>query len=263
MLKFGQNIVNKTRGKMKIDLFENRYRPSNVAKIFFVDIVCFLLVAFISIGACYAYFSHKLEVKGVSTMANVSVQYQYEVEEGTYQAVDEVYGKINDKAEQKLTGALITPGDTITILGRAVNTSNVAVYVLAKLTIVTSNGTVEVWYNIGSNAPASGEDENPESLPNDIELGGYEKLYKESMTTAGGRTDDVYQIGAGVLGGSYKQGETTIYRYKELAIPYKFAGEDYENGDTITSISLTLHVHQRDYLANFMQGISRKVILMD
>lgn len=233
---------------MKTNLFENKYRPSNAAKIFFVDIVCFLLVAFISIGVCYAYFSHKLEVGGFSTMANVNVQYQYDVTEGNYQQVNTVYGKVNNEDERDLAGVTITPGDTITIVGRAVNTSNVSVYVLAKLTIVTSKGTINAWYNIGSNAPVGAEAENPDALPNAIETEESKQLYKKSMTTASGKTDEVYQVGAGVLGGSYKDGEITKYRYKELAIPYTFEGEEYENGDTITSITLTLHVHQRDYL---------------
>lgn len=236
---------------MKRDLFENKYQPNNNGlKIFFIDIICFLMVTVISIGFCYAYFSHRVDVSGFSTTANVTVQYQYDVAgNGNYVAVSDVYGKINNGANQSLTGIIINPGDTITILGRALNTSNVPVYVLAKLEVITNKGTDVVWYNIGTNDPKATGVENSDALPNDVEENGYLKLETADMTTAAGRTDKIYQVGAGSLGGSYVQDNVTHYYYKDLAIPYKFDGETYENGDTVTSISLTLHVHQKDHLS--------------
>lgn len=234
---------------MKRNLFENKYEPSSAMKIVFVDIVCFLLVCIFSVGFCYSYFSDNVSISGDTAMAHVAVQYQYGATDSTYAPVSDVYGQINGGDVQKLNGATITPGDTITIVGRAVNTSSVAVYVLAKLTLVTSKGTEEVWYNIGSNDPASGESQNTSALPNTIENYGYQQLYLEDMTTSAGRTDKIYQIGAGSLAGSYVQNEVTYYYHKDLAIPYTFEGDKYENGDTITSISLTLHVHQKDHLS--------------
>ena len=61
---------------MRIDLFENKYSPSKVSKILFFDIVCFLLVASVAFGLCYAYFSDKVAAAGVASMASMSVDYQ-------------------------------------------------------------------------------------------------------------------------------------------------------------------------------------------
>lgn len=236
---------------MKIDLFENKYKSSNGFKIFFIDIVCFLLVAVVSIGFCYSYFSHSIEISGFSTTANVDVEYQYyDTQQSKYVVGQQVYGKINNGAEQLLTGAMITPGDTITILGRVVNTSNVAVYVLAKLTIVVNGEPKEIWYNIGTNDAEMTGVANSSALPNANEEYDYKTLTMLDMTTPSGKTDKVYQVGAGSLAGSYKSGEETKYHHKDLAIPYVFTGSEYKNGDTITSITLTIHVHQRDHLSS-------------
>lgn len=233
---------------MKINLFENKYHKSNIMKIFFADIVCFLLVAVVSIGVCYSYFSHGIDIAGSGKMANVSVQYQYDkTTDGVYEAVDEVYGKVNGGTERLLTDLIITPGDEITIVGRAVNTGNVSVYVIAKLTVVTSRGTDIIYYNIGNNDPGLDGYENSDALPNSKENHEYLELYAENMTN-NGVTHKVHQIGAGSLAGSKEVEGVTTYYHKDLAISYTFDGDTYENGDTVTSISLELLVHQRQYL---------------
>ncbi|MBQ7798588.1 MAG: hypothetical protein IJ371_05645 [Clostridia bacterium] len=221
---------------MKVDLFENKYRPSNGLKIVFIDIVCFLLVAIVSVGFCYSYFSHRIDVEGFSTTAKVDVEYQYDVTDGTYALVSDVYATVNGGTEQTLTSITktqpLTPGDTITIVGRAYNASNVQVYVLARLEVVTSKGTEVVWYNIGTNDPA---------IDNGVQTGADtpDALSAEDYKTLSiDETTKLYTVGAGSLG---------AYKYKELAIPYEISKE-LENGDTVTSINLTLHVHQKKYL---------------
>lgn len=220
---------------MKIDLFENKYKPSNAVKIFFVDIVCFLLVTFLSIGICYAYLSDHYQVSGTSTTAKVGVQYQYNAS-GSYVSVEDIYAKVNGGATEKLEDITITPGDKLTIVGRAVNTSNVAVYVLAKLEIVINDEPITVWYNIGTNDPTivNGTQTGADT-PGALAEADYKVLTTQKMGD-----HDVYQVGAGSLG---------VDKYKELAIPYEFKGADFDNDDVISSIKLTLHVHQKNHLS--------------
>lgn len=218
---------------MKINLFENKYKPSNAIKIFFVDIVCFLLVSIVSVSFCYSYFSDKVSVSGSTTMAKLSVQYQVNAGSG-YADASDIYVILNEDedATQKLSETIIQPGDTITIVGRAVNTSNVSVYVLGRLQIVvkkngSANSTTEtIWYNIGSNDNGTGA-ETPEALEN------APILYTDNTT-------GLYQVGAGSLGAG---------KNKELTIDHTFVGTQYENGDVIESVTFTLYVHQKDHLS--------------
>ena len=221
---------------MRIDLFENKYKASTAMKVFFFDIVCFLLVAIVSVGFCYSYFSDKVDVKGSTTTAHVAVQYQYSVG-GVYKSVSDVYGKVNNGTEQVLKNLIITPGDSILITGRAVNISNVQVYVLAKLEIVIQRGnetiTKTIWYNIGSNDPeiVKGEQVGTDT-PNALAKEDYLTLYQDENTK-------IHQVGAGSLG---------AFKHKELAIPYPFEGDEYFNGDVIQSITLDMLVHQKEHL---------------
>ena len=215
---------------MKTDLFENKYKTSNAVKVLFADVVCFLIVTILSIGFCYSYFSDSESVSGASKTANVSVQYQYN---GV--AANELYGTINGGPVKALSNATFTPGDKLIIVGSAFNISNVPVYVLAKVEIVTNNETITVWYNIGSNDPAF-SDQGIQIEEDDINAPSeYIKLNK--VTQADG--NELHQVGAGSLGAS---------KYKNLAIPYEFSGAEYGNDDTITSIKLTLQVHQKAHL---------------
>ena len=231
---------------MKIDLFENKYRPSNGIKIVFIDIVCFLLVATLTIGFCYAYLSGKAEIEGSATMAKVAVDYQYDTGSG-YVSVDEVYVKLNgSNTAQSLTDTMLTPGDKITIVGRVVSLSNVSVYMLAKLEIKTKQKgediTEVVWFNIGSNDPLLDEEGKEIEDPDHTSAALTEVDYKQ-LTTTNKVGDygayDIYQVGASSLG---------EHKTKDLAIPYTFSGDKYVNGDEITSVKFTLHVHQKDHL---------------
>ena len=225
---------------MKIDLFENKYKTSKALKIFFVDVVCFLLTAVISIGVCYAYFSSNVSVKGNAAMAQVTVEYQAKVGQ-TYQAVDYVHAIINgnenstEEEAVSLNNVVITPGDTITVVGRAVSTSSVSVFVLARLNIEVqkigkSTSTVKtVWFNIGANDP---DPENGIVATPTIQT-------DEQIRALTIGENGLYNIGAGSLG---------ALQYKELRIPYTFEGTEYNNGDTIKSVSLRLHVYQKNYL---------------
>ncbi|MFQ6723870.1 MAG: hypothetical protein ACLRFE_00865 [Clostridia bacterium] len=228
---------------MRIDLFKNQYKESNASKILFIDVICFLLVAILSLGICYAYMSDSADVSGDATTAHISIQYQYSVgDNGAYTAVNNLYGSINNGTIASIDGKVFVPGDSIVIVGRAVNTSNVSAYVLAKLEInYTRNGNVykeEVWYNIGSNEPVYDEDGKTivAETPNALASNEYKKLYTAEM---GADNEDVYQIGAGSFGAN---------KYKDLAIPYQFDGEKFTNGDVINSIKLYLCAHQKDYL---------------
>ena len=222
---------------MKLDLFNNKYKRGNVIKIIFADIVCFLLVAIFSISFCYAYFSAKASASGSTGMASVSVEYQNEVS-GIYQSVDSVYAKLNNETEIRNFGTnfIITPGDTITIVGRAVNTSSVPVFVLGKIEVtykVAENAQpvkLTQWYNIGSNDPQVVDGELEEATPNAVTP----KVLRTNE-------DGMYIIGSGSLG---------VGKYKELAIPYTFNGDLYKNGCIIESVVFTLHVHQKQYLSS-------------
>ena len=204
---------------MKIELFENKYKTSSGLKVFFADLVCFLLVAIISIGFCYSYFSDQIEVAGSTSTATITVDYRTTANNPAT-SVSAIYGSINGGATKQLTeDILVSPGDTLTVKGYAVNTSNVGVYVLARLEVVSNDGvsatdeTDVVWYNIANNTQVT--------------------------IDANGR----YNVGASIL----TESGIGAY-YKELSLPYVFDGEKYTNTHTITSLKLTLHVHQKDYL---------------
>ncbi len=204
---------------MKIDLFENKYKVSNIAKVLFIDIVCFLLFSVISVSVCYAYFSSKADVTGTGTLAGVSVEYHANVD-SAYISVSEIYVDDGYGASMPLANSVITPGDTITIVGHAVNTSDVGVYAIAKVTVnwvdLTEEKTEDTWYTVGGKTGSEF-----------IEL---------TMDNNG-----IYQVGAGSIDSK---------DYIELAIPYTFDGATYENTDQITKITVTLYVHQKDHLRN-------------
>ena len=220
---------------MKLDLFNNKYKPSNVTKIIFADIVCFLLVAIFSVGFCYAYFTDKKIASGSAGMASVTIEYQYQVS-GTYKPVTTTYAKLNNETEVRDLGTklIITPGDTLTIVGRAVNTSNVPIYMLGKIEVnykVAENAetiTLTEWYNIGSNEPQIVDGTLEAETPNAVT--------PKALKT---NTDGMYIVGAGSLG---------VGKYKELAIPYTFDGNLFKNGYIIESVVFTLHAHQMQYL---------------
>lgn len=222
---------------MRIDLFENKYKTSNGLKIFFADLVCFLLVAIISIGFCYAYFTDSANVKGDASMALVAVEYQRKVSENSYAASANVYAIINAEDDStiddavEMTSKIITPGTSITIVGRAMNKSTVPVFILAKLEFEvqkfgsqTSTKQI-IWFNIGTNDPGEGEAQTPGANTNPLQL------------TIG--DNGLYTVGASSIAAS---------TYKDLYVPYTFDGAGYENGDVIKNIEFTLSVHQRDYL---------------
>jgi hypothetical protein len=220
---------------MKLDLFNNKYKRGNVVKIIFADIVCFLLVSVFSISFCYAYFSDRVSSTGFTGMASVSIEYQYQVS-GSYKPVDSVYGKFNNESTVRDLGTqfTITPGDTLTIVGRAVNTSGVPVFVLGKVEVsykVAENAqpiTLTSWYNIGTNDPQLVNGTMQSETPGAEES----KLLKTNE-------DGMYIIGAGSLGAG---------KYKDLSVVYTFDGELYQNGYIIQSVTLTLHAYQKQYL---------------
>lgn len=220
---------------MKRDIFQENYK-GNAVKVLFMDLIVFLLVTIFSIGFCYSYFSDKVEAEGSATTAHVDVVYRKNFNDETPYTM--LYGKINadgTPADISTTQLAITPGDILYIQGYAVNTSNVSVYVLAKLevTIVEDKlegedvTTTEVyWYNIDNNEVVD-------------------------STTTGSYTSPTvrYTVGASSLA-SYDENYVRSDFYKELSIPYKYDGETHTNAHTITSIKLTLHVHQKQYLRN-------------
>ena len=220
---------------MKLDLFNNKYKRGSVVKIIFADIVCFLLIAVFSISFCYAYFNAKEVASGAVGLAQVSVEYQYNAS-GTYNAVNTVYAKLNNETNAKNLGdqLIITPGDKITIVGRAVNTSSVPVFVLGKIEVsykVAENAesiTLTQWYNIGTNDPQIVDGELEDETPSAV-----------TPTELKTNEDGMYIVGAGSLGAG---------KYKELSIPYTFDGELFKNGYIIESVVFTLHVHQKQYL---------------
>ncbi len=215
---------------MKRDIFQDNYK-GNAMKVLFVDLVVFLLVTIFSVGFCYSYFSSKVDATGNATTAMVTVAYRTNYsDEGNR---DIIYGNIEDGEVQDISSAdlKLTPGDTLYIRGYAVNTSNVSVYVLAKLEVTitetTTDGSNEVkevyWYNISNNK-------------------------KVAETVDGQFPSPVtrYTVGASSLGPVDKDFIRTDF-YQELSIPYEYGGK-YTNAHTITNIKLTLNVHQKDYL---------------
>ena len=222
---------------MKLDLFNNKYKPSNVTRIIFADIVCFLLVAIFSVGFCYAYFTDKEIASGSAGMASVTIEYQHQVS-GTYKPVNTAYAKLNNETTVRDLGTklVITPGDTLTIVGRAVNTSDVPIFMLGKIEVnykVAENAetiTLTEWYNIGSNEPQLVGGNLGSETPNT-------EVPKKLETNA----DGMYVVGAGSLG---------VGKYKELSIPYTFDGNLFKNGYIIESVMFTLHAHQKQYLSS-------------
>lgn len=219
---------------MKLDLFNNKYRKSNVTKIIFADIVCFLLVAIFSISFCYSYYSDKKIASGSIGLAEVKIEYRTDADDAT-SVTNTVYGSLNNGAEQTIDESLIIcPGDVLNIKGYAVNTSDVSIFVLGKIEVkykVAENAetiTLTEWYNIGSNDPqiVNGEleDETPDA---------------ETPITLQTNTDGMYIVGAGSLGAGM---------HKELAVAYTFDGDLFENGYIIESVKFTLHAHQMQYL---------------
>ena len=205
---------------MKINMFQNKYQTSNLLKIFFVEVVCFLVVAILSIGVCYSYFSDKEDATGNASMAIMTIDYRTDAtNENT--SVNVVYGYLssstNKTATEITSSTIITPGDVLTVKGYAVNTSEVGVYVLAKLEVSFNDGTADgtdvAWYNISNNTELTMDD------------------------------NGLYEIGASALDAH----KTGTY-YQELSFNYTFDGTKYINDYTITGIKLTLHIHQKDYL---------------
>lgn len=215
---------------MKRDIFQENYK-NNAMKVLFVDLVIFLLVTIFSVGFCYSYFSAKVDATGSATTAMVTVAYRTNYNDKNNR--DVIYGNIEDGEVQDIssTDLKLTPGDTLYIKGYAVNTSNVSVYVLAKLEVTitetTADGSTEVvetyWYNIVNNK-------------------------KVAETVDGNFPSPVtrYTIGASSLAPVDKDYVRTDF-YQELSIPYTYDGK-YTNAHTITNVKLTLNVHQKDYL---------------
>lgn len=203
---------------MKRNMFQNKYTNSNLLKIFFADIVCFLVVAICSVGFCYSYFNDKADASGTAGMAKVTIDYR-KVAGDEDTSIDVVYGSINGGSLVDLTSSVfISPGDVLNIRGYAVNTSNVAVYVLAKLEITVDDGTQETteakWFNISNN----------------LEL-------TEDAT-------GLYEVGASSLDIA---GTGTTY-YQAISLTYTFEGAKYTNEHEIKGVKLTLHAHQKEYL---------------
>lgn len=218
---------------MRRDIFEDNYK-GNAVKVLFIDLVIFLLVTILSVGFCYSYFSDKVDATGNATTANVDVVYRKVYNDANPYNV--IYGKVGlTGAEKDITDSNIalTPGDTLYITGYAVNTSNVAVYVLAKLevTIVEDKTegedvtTTEVyWYNIDNNTIVDSAINGAYASPT-------------VRYTAGASSLEAYD-------GKFERSDF----YKHLSIPYKYDGSTHTNLHTVTGIKLTLHVHQKDYL---------------
>ncbi|MBO5910230.1 MAG: hypothetical protein J6Q15_01835 [Clostridia bacterium] len=204
---------------MKLDLFENQYKPSNMIKIFFADIVCFLLVAIVSIGFCYSYFSDGVNIKGSTTTAMMVIDYRND----NNVSVDNIYAQVNGKTASTLSNIKVCPGDTVNIKGKAVNANednslitDVDVYLLAKLIIESKDAsgniidTETIWYNVGEAT----------AVPLYVERG-------------------LFQIGASVLAADSSQ---------NINIQYVIEGERYNNDYSTIAMTLELHSHQKDYL---------------
>ena len=219
---------------MRRDIFQENYK-GNAVKVLFADLVVFLLVTIFSIGFCYSYFSDEVKATGNTTTAVVTVAYRADYDDAG--SSETIYGCINNASgtaqEISTKNIALTPGDALYIKGYAVNTSNVAVYVLAKLEIeiteqvdenTTTTTTETHWYNIANN-----------QLVDSTATGSY--------TSQAG----VYKVGASSLEAYDSKYERDDF-YKELSIKYEYDGATHTNAHTITSIKLTLHVHQKEYL---------------
>ena len=222
-----ENISLRKRGMMKRDIFQENYK-GNALKVLFADLVVFLLVTILSVGFCYAYFSSKVEAMGSATTAMVTVAYRTNYSDITNRTT--IYGSLNGGTAKEVstTNISLTPGDNLTIKGYAVNTSNVPVYVLAKLEVTIKEDVLDgedvtitetYWYNISNNQIIEQTSDGE---------------FASSVTR--------YTLGASSLEDVNKTGY-----YQELSIPYTYSSK-YTNLHTVTNIELTLHVHQKDYL---------------
>lgn len=195
---------------MKKSKFENKYKSSNIAKMFFANVVCFLLVSIVSFAFCYAYFSDKVDAEGSTSTALISIEYCKDANT----SIDNVYAQLNGDTATTLTGISVLPGDEITIKGIAVNTSKVNIYVLGRLEVVNKdyNGdiidTEVVWYNIQNNNP----------------------LYVQR---------GLFQVGASTMVAGTTQ---------ELNITYEIEGDRYTNDYADVDLTFSLYSHQKDYL---------------
>lgn len=195
-----------------------------------IDLICFIVVSALSFGFCYSYFSDEVKASGEATTASLIVEYWQTATSGTpsstvYAIID---GTSNAVALDSIENDEIVPGQSVTIKGYAVNTSNINVYIMGKLEIEAEdkNGLVKytetVWYNIGNGQSCNGS----------------------NLT-----------IGASSLTASTwveNNGETTITTpdsaKQELSLIYTFDGATFVNGDKITKFNFTLEAHQSSYL---------------
>ena len=203
---------------MKRYMFQNKYTSSNLLKVFFADVVCFLVVAICSVGFCYSYFSNKADVSGTAGMAKVSIDYR-KVPTDAITSTDVIYGSVNNGSLTDLTPSVfISPGDILNIQGYAVNVSNVDVYVLARIEVTINDGTQDIteakWFNIANNLELT-VDEN-----------------------------GLHEVGASSLTAN---GVSNTY-YQQISLTYTFEGEKYTNEHQIKGVKLSLHAHQKDYL---------------
>ena len=203
---------------MKRYMFQNKYTSSNLLKVFFADVVCFLVVAICSVGFCYSYFSSKADASGTAGMAKVAIEYRKVATDATT-STNIVYGSVNSGSLVDLTPSVfISPGDVLNIKGFAVNTSNVDVYVLARVDVTVNDGTQDIieskWFNISNNLELT-TDEN-----------------------------GLYAVGASSLTAT---GVGTTY-YQEISFTYTFEGERYTNSHQIKGVTLSLHAHQKEFL---------------
>jgi len=194
---------------MKRGILQNQYTSSNLLKIFFADIVCFLVVAILSVGFCYSYFSKKADANGNVTMANVNIDYR-KVANNASTSTDVVYGSINGGTVGDITSDTnILPGDTLNIRGYAVNTSNtVDVYILGRLEIITNKDTEVIWYNIKDNVAV---------------------YFHKGL----------FQIGASSIVAGASQA---------ISIDYVIEGARYTSEYVIEDVNFSLHAHQKEYL---------------
>ncbi len=194
---------------MKRYMFQNQYESSNLLKVFFADVVCFLLVAIASVGFCYSYFSSQADASGSATMARVDIDYR-QVAADAATSTTTIYGSVNNGTLGNITASTkVSPGDTINIKGHAVNTSEVDVYVLGRLEVVTNKDTEVIWFNIAESKPVY--------------------FYK-----------GLFQVGASAL---------AVDASQAININYTLDGEKYTSDYIIEDLTFTLHAHQKDHLS--------------
>lgn len=200
---------------MRTNLLQDKHSRSR-RKLIFVEVICLAIVAMLSFGLCYAYFSGSVTLSGTPRMGVLEVMYCKNSTDTTGSAA--IYGSINNGTASDLsTIRYVAPGEKLAIKGYAVNSSNIDVFVLGRLEVVatTPNGNTEtevVWYNISNG----------------------QELYVEQ-----GR----FQVGASVL---YANGGTGDRQ--EINASYTFDGDKYTNGYSITSVKFELLGHQAEHL---------------